>query len=138
MKFLKWIKSLFSTNVDLDGHMVSLKCAKEITQYLLDGKKVNAIKVLRAHTGLGLKESKAIIDGLNCPTVAEVAEAMGEPLPEEVDAGMDADEGEWDEAHLTESQMAGDVKAAEAAVDEALTETATFMATDLRQSRSIE
>jgi len=34
----------------------------EADQHLRDGKKVNAIKAVRRHTGLGLKEAKVLID----------------------------------------------------------------------------
>ncbi|OAN32610.1 ribosomal protein L7/L12 [Mycolicibacterium iranicum] len=36
----------------------------EVVQLALAGKKIEAIKVLREQTGLGLKESKDIVDGL--------------------------------------------------------------------------
>lgn len=36
----------------------------EVLQLALSGKKIQAIKVLREQTGLGLKESKDIVDGL--------------------------------------------------------------------------
>lgn len=151
MRLLKWFIGLFNTGIYLGGHKVSLKCAEEITEHLLAGKKVNAIKALRAHTGLGLKESKATIDGLECPTVAQVAEAVGEFVEvEEVDElNFDDDQQMIDdlltqpqtigdlikdqmEPHLTESQMAGDFEAAvnEAAI-EALTETAAELSAEM-------
>lgn len=34
-----------------------------IRKLLEDGLKVNAIKLVREHTGLGLKEAKGIVDG---------------------------------------------------------------------------
>lgn len=37
---------------------------QDVLDHLRDGKKVYAIKAYRAHTGLGLKESKAFIDHL--------------------------------------------------------------------------
>lgn len=37
---------------------------QDVLDHLRDGKKVYAIKAYRAHTGLGLKESKAFIDDL--------------------------------------------------------------------------
>jgi large subunit ribosomal protein L7/L12 len=36
----------------------------EVLQLALQGQKIQAIKVLREQTGLGLKESKDIVDGL--------------------------------------------------------------------------
>ncbi|PRC50481.1 hypothetical protein C6A85_69195 [Mycobacterium sp. ITM-2017-0098] len=37
----------------------------EVRQLALEGKKIQAIKVLREQTGLGLKESKDIVDRLD-------------------------------------------------------------------------
>ncbi|WP_174399447.1 ribosomal protein L7/L12 [Mycolicibacterium sp. Dal123E01] len=36
----------------------------EVLQLALQGQKIQAIKILREQTGLGLKESKDIVDGL--------------------------------------------------------------------------
>ncbi|WP_179466305.1 ribosomal protein L7/L12 [Mycolicibacterium vinylchloridicum] len=38
--------------------------SQEVLQLALQGQKIQAIKVLREQTGLGLKESKDIVDGL--------------------------------------------------------------------------
>jgi len=43
-------------------------------------KKINVIKVVRAHTGLGLKEAKEIVDG--CPNT--IKEAVGKEEAEKV------------------------------------------------------
>jgi ribosomal protein L7/L12 len=44
--------------------------------YIEEGKKVNAIKHHREHTGLGLKESKALIDDLSDEMKAEAAQCQ--------------------------------------------------------------
>ena len=48
---------------ELKAAAKNLKAAwKEADQHLRDGKKVNAIKAVRQHTGLGLKEAKVLVD----------------------------------------------------------------------------
>lgn len=46
------------------GYDMSGSVSAEVRQLARDGKKIQAIKVLREQTGLGLKESKDIVDRL--------------------------------------------------------------------------
>jgi len=48
------------------------KGMQEVRKYMLSGQKVNAIKAVRYHTGLGLKEAKAWVDN-------EYSRDLGEP-----------------------------------------------------------
>ena len=51
-------------------------------------KKVNVIKAVRAATGLGLKEAKAVVDGAPGPVKQEVSKAEAEELKKALeDAG---------------------------------------------------
>ncbi len=46
----------------IEGHEFTQEQVEEICGHMEDGKKVNAIKAVRAATGLGLKEAKAAVD----------------------------------------------------------------------------
>jgi len=48
--------------------------------------KIQAIKVVRAHTTLGLKEAKALVDGAPCP----VKEGIGKDEAEKIKAELEA------------------------------------------------
>jgi ribosomal protein L7/L12 len=45
-----------------DAHAIKPPWWGEVIDFLMSGKKVNAIKAHRAATGMGLKESKGVVD----------------------------------------------------------------------------
>ena len=48
-------------------------------------KKINVIKVVRAHTGLGLKEAKELVDGCPKPVKEGVAKEEAEKIKQELE-----------------------------------------------------
>ncbi|WP_298470491.1 ribosomal protein L7/L12 [uncultured Erythrobacter sp.] len=51
-----------STPLDFDRSTISSSAAQQIEQALGRNAKIEAIKILRADTGLGLKDAKTVID----------------------------------------------------------------------------
>lgn len=55
-------------------------------------KKINVIKVVRAHTGLGLKEAKELVDGCPKPVKEQVSKDEAEKIKQELEeAGATAE-----------------------------------------------
>ncbi len=48
-------------------------------------KKINVIKVVRAHTGLGLKEAKELVDGCPKPVKEQVSKDEAEKIKQELE-----------------------------------------------------
>ena len=48
-------------------------------------KKINVIKVVRAHTGLGLKEAKELVDGCPKPVKEQVSKEEAEKIKQELE-----------------------------------------------------
>lgn len=97
----------------------SAVCMMTASEYVAEGKKVNAIKAVRADTGWGLKEAKQWVND-NCPELPltdltnavskaeeEALIALGEDGATEPTTIGDLIRSQM-EPHLTESQMAGD------------------------------
>lgn len=59
-----WCGTADRDGVDAGAFRGRAPISPEVVQLALAGKKIEAIKVLREQTGLGLKESKDIVDTL--------------------------------------------------------------------------
>lgn len=79
-----------SAPVMMAGAAVAAAPVEEKTEFdvILMGagdKKINVIKVVRAHTGLGLKEAKDLVDGAPKPVKEQVSKDEAEKVKKELE-----------------------------------------------------
>jgi hypothetical protein len=129
MSIKKWLARTFLRAEYLGDQRVSKDLLAEIDEHILLGKKVNAIKALRAATGLGLKESKTLID-VRYTEVLHIEPVIEDDFEHEVAEAL----GEVDEAQIVADIEAGSLHVTDGSVEEASPETIGDLIKDQMES----